>query len=234
MKTTMKSLAMATVVLFLAAPLARAQHRSFITRDAGPYFSFDMGPTFPQDGSITEFTGFASGNRVSYDVGLGMDFAGGYAFNKWVAAELAFGWTWNSISSIEGMNLDSTTLFNAPIFANVILQYPIPRTRVVPYLGGGVGGAATVFDTEGLYRPAYPGTLSVYGNDSDFVFSYQGFAGVRVDLNDKMSLGLGYKYLAVDSSSYTFPSYYYGYPDLHIGLSAQQVHLITFSFTAKY
>ena len=49
----------------------------------------------------------------------------------------------------------------------------------------------------------------------DFVFAWQASAGVRVDLSSKMSVGLGYRFLHVDPSSYTFHSYHYG-PDLDL------------------
>ena len=219
---------------FFSATNAYAQYRNFITGDAGPYWRADIGATIPLDGHITQFGPFSSGQNVEYDVGIGVDAAFGYFFNKYVGAELELGSTWTYLSSVEGASVHDTSFGTVPILANVLLQYPIPQTRVVPYIGGGVGGAATFFDTHGFHRPVPGGTISLYGSDSDFVFAWQGLAGVRFELNSKMYVGLGYRFLHVDSSNYNFDSWYHGGPALDIGFSSHESHMIALTFLMKW
>jgi opacity protein-like surface antigen len=235
MKTAIRTFVVVGTAWACALTDVPAQYRSFITQDAGPYFRVNVGPSIPQDGHLTDYGGLTSGNAVSYDVGLMMDFVGGYAFNKWAAVELEVGWNFNEIGSIQGFSQSDTFFYNFPILANLVLQYPIPRTRIVPYVGGGVGGSATIFDTDGLYFPAGSFTpTSVFGSDSDFVFAYQAFAGLQVELNDKMLLGLGYRYFFSDRSSYSYPPLVYGFPNLNLGLSEFQAHTVTVWFTMKF
>jgi opacity protein-like surface antigen len=100
----------------------------------------------------------------------------------------------------------------------------------VPYVGGGFGGAATIFDADGFTD----GNVSLFGSDSDFVFSYQGFAGLRFNLNQQMFVGLGYKYLFTDDSSYRYESGSGGGPDLHLKFRGVNTHMVTFSFTMRF
>ena len=229
----MKKVSLLFTVVSLATLLtpssSPAQQRSFITRDAGPYFRFDLGPTFTEDGRLTELGSGSGGNEVRYDTGFTFDASAGYAFNNWVAAELQLGTTWNEIDSVEGVRMNDTFLFNVPIMANVILQWPIPRTRLVPYLGGGVGGSTTVFDTDGFDD----GVVTLVGSDSDFVFAWQGFAGLRFEINERMFLGLAYKYLATGDSSYEYEALFGG-PDFDLGIEGTRSHTVTFSFSMKF
>jgi len=233
-KPTTFSVGALTLGAFLFSPTTHAQPRSFITDDAGFYWWIDAGATIPQDGHLTEFGGWTSGQTVKYDVGGGLDVAAGYAFNQYIATELQFGGTWNSIDSIEGGAVDDTYFATAPILANLVLQCPIPRTRLVPYLGAGVGGAATVFDTDGFTLPAPGGSVTLYGSEADFVFAWQAFAGLRFELNDRMSIGLTYRYLTVDDSTYGFDSWVPGDPDLDLGFSNHESHFAAISFRMSF
>jgi len=233
MKNKLTLLYASTAAVLLPAS-TQAQMNSFITQDAGWYWGADMGATVLQDGHLTQFNNRSVSDPVSYDVGFGMDLSGGYAFNRYFALEFQTGWTWNSIDSIGGNPASDSSLSTIPLMANAVLRYPIPRTRIVPYVGAGVGGAMTIFDTDGYTRSVPGGTVSLYGSDMDFVFAWQAFAGVRLELNDKMSVGIGYRYLAVDSSSYNFESDYYSGPSASIGFSALQSHLAALTFSMKF
>jgi opacity protein-like surface antigen len=230
MKTsTLFSISLGSVLL-LAPLFVSAQYPRFSMRDAGPYARFDIGPTFPEDGRLTAFGAFPAGNKVQYGTGFAIDAAVGYAFTKWVAAEMDFGWRWNEISHVEGFALRDTLFGHASFLANVVLQYPMPRTRMVPYIGGGVGGSATIFDTDGLSN----GAVTVVGSDTDFVFAYQGFAGLRFAINAQMSVGAGYKYFASEGSSYRFESLFCCGPDLQLGFAGVSMHMATVNFMLRF
>jgi opacity protein-like surface antigen len=232
MKSLLVSIATLTVGALLTATPAHAQYRSFVTGDSGFYCAVDGLVTIPEDGHITTFGPWPAGQKLTYDVGGGLDVGFGYAFNKYLATELQLGATWNYIDSVEGVHLHDTYYGSAPILANIVLQYPIPQTIVVPYIGAGVGGAATWFHTDNFYQPVPGGSVTLHGDDSDFVFAWQGSAGVRFQLSDKMSVGLGYRYMHVDSSTFSFGSHHG--PDLDLGISAFDTHMATISFHMKF
>ena len=225
----MKRFMLVSLLAALLSPSVGSAQRSFITADAGPYTKFDVGPTFSQDGQITKFSGFPDGNNISYDVGFAFDAAIGYAFNKWVAVEGEFGWSGSKMDSVQGIQQNDTFLYNVPFLANVVLQYPIHRTRLIPYLGGGVGGSVSIFDTDYFSN----GAVTIVGNESDFVFAYQAFAGLRVEINENMSAGVGYKYFATTDSTFSFDSAFGG-PNLDLGISGARTHMVLFSFDWKF
>src|SRR5262249_13708526 len=136
--------------------------------------------------------------------------------------------------SVEGASLHDTSFGTLPILANLVLQYPIPRTIVVPYIGGGVCGAATFFDTDSFYVPVPVGAASLHGVDEDFVFAWQGNAGVRLQLDNHTSVGLSYRYLHVDPSTYNFDSWHHGGPSLDLGFSSHESHFVGLTFLMRF
>jgi len=224
------TLALATIAATMLAPVhTLAQGRSLITADAGLYSKFEIGPSFQQDGTLSQFTGLPGGAKIDYDVGFNFDAAVGYALNKWLAVEGEFGWNANQIGSAQGVSFQSTYFYNLPFMANVVLQYPIRRTRLVPYLGAGVGGSVSIFDTDAFSN----GLVTLVGSDSDFVFAYQAFAGLSFEINENMFAGVGYKYLGTSDSSFSYEAAFGG-PDADLSISGVGTHMILFSFIWKF
>jgi opacity protein-like surface antigen len=230
MRTSTTALLIVIAGCLLVPSSGQAQQPVFVTRDSGPYFRVDVGAAIPQDGRLDRFGSFPAGNEVRYEAGFNSSLAGGFAFSRYLAAELELGANGNQIDSVKGFAVTDTFLYHFPILANGVLRCPIPQTRLVPYVGGGVGGSSTVFDTQGFSNRAF----TLIGSDSDFVFAWQAFAGLRFELNEQMSLGLGYKYFAADSSSYRFSSRFHGGPDLSLSFQGMRSHLATASFTFKF
>jgi opacity protein-like surface antigen len=229
-RTTTTALLLLIAIGSLVPSTGQAQPPAFSIRDSGPYLRVDVGAAIPQDGRLDQFGSFQAGNEVRYDVGFSSSFAGGFAFNRYLAAELEFGANANRISSVNGFAVTDTFLYHFPILANVVLRCPIPHTPLIPYVGGGVGGSSTLFDTERFSN----GAVTLVGSDSDFVFAWQAFAGLRIQLNEQMFVGLDYKFFAADSSSYRYPSLDYRGPDLSVSFEGMRSHLATVSFTFKF
>ena len=217
--------------LLASAPAAVAQGLRFSTEGAGPYFRADIGPTFVEDGKLTKFGGPVS-QDVEFDVGFNFDAAIGYAFNKYLSTDFEFGFNGADIDSVSGFFAnDDTVLYNAPFLVNVTFSYPIPRTIITPYVGIGGGGSLTVFDTDGFGN----GTDTVFGDDTDVVWAWQAFAGVRFELNKQAYLGLGYKYFATESSSFSYPPLFPGSgPDFHMAFDGVRSHSVLFVFNMKF
>ncbi len=230
MKATLPAVAALAALTLLGPGVVQAQRLTFITADAGPYWGVDAGAVIPLDGHMTEFAGLPSGQKVRYDVGAAFDMVLGYAFNRWVSAEVETGFRWTSVDSIQDAWVDDTDYSAVPILANIVLQYPIPRTRIVPYLGAGVGGAATMLDIGMISTPAG----DFWGDTSDFVFAWQLFAGVRVELSPHVSIGLAYKFVSADPSKFEFlPADCCG-PELNLGFSSYQAHMAVLSANVKF
>jgi len=219
------------LAICLGAPAAGAQGLRFSTEGAGPYFRTEVGPTFYQDGTLNKFGGSVR-KDVEFDTGFTFDAAIGYAFNKYLATDFEFGFIGADINSVKGFFVyDNTTLYNAPFLANITFSYPIPRTIVTPYIGGGVGGSLTVFDTDGFGNS----TDAVFGDDTDFVFAWQAFAGLRFDLNKHMSLGLGYKFFSTEDTSFSYPPLYPGTgSNFRVGFDGVKSHSVLFTFQMKF
>ncbi len=194
----LSALALVTAALLFPQPcLAQYPDNS-----AGFYLHVGGGPAFTEDSKITEFTGFSTGNKINYRTGFAFEGAAGYAFNPWLSTELETGWIGNEIDHIQGFTVNDTFLYNVPLMANVTLRYPIPRTIITPYIGAGAGGSVTVFATDNISN----GAVTLFDPEDDAVFAYQFFAGVRFDINESMSLGVGYKYFATENSSFSYES----------------------------
>ncbi len=199
---------------------------------AGPYFRLGIGPSFFEDGQLTEFSTPGPPRRprppvsspVTYQTGLAVDAAFGWAFNQYAAADFETGFIGAKINNVPGYSSDNSRLYNVPFLFNFTLSYPIPRTILVPYIGAGVGGANVVFDTDN-FGPS-PNNF-VVGSESDVVFAGQVFAGLRFRLNPNMSLDFGYKYFATDNPTFTYP------PD-NVGFRGVQTHSFLFAFVWKF
>jgi hypothetical protein len=150
----------------------------FFPPNAGPYATFDGGPTFYQDGELKSFGGPASG-RVHFGVNA------------------------TTIDSIPGYSLRDAQFYNIPFLATVTFTYPIPHSLVTPYIGGGVGGSDSVFDPSNMSNNNTQNFVT--GEEDDVVFAWEAYAGLRFQLNPNMALGIGYKYFGTGNPNFSYP-----------------------------
>jgi opacity protein-like surface antigen len=71
----------------------------------------------------------------------------------------------------------------------------------------------------------------LHGSDSDVVFAYQAFGGLRYAINDHMGVGLEYHYFATTGASWDANGV--GNPN-RISFEGVQSHAITASFTYRF
>jgi len=215
-----KQIYLILAVLGLGIAGATAQEYSssyYFPEGAGPYFQLEAGPTFFNNGNVKTFGGPAVG-RVEYNTGGMINAAAGYAFNQYVAAGLELGFNGAKIDNARGYFSDNSRIYNLPFMANVTLSCPIPHTILTPYAGVGAGGADVVFDTDGFSD----GVTTVVGTENDVVFAWQAFAGLRLQLNRHVSLGLGYKYFATGDPTFSYPPS----PKFDVGFKGAQTHSV--------
>ena len=174
-----------TGALLLSSATMRGQSPPF-------YLRGDAGGVLTSDTSLKEFFGepLAPGSKITFDPGVRIGFAAGYNVTDWFAAEAETGVMVNNIRSVTGASRTDASFSNVPLLVNARFQCPSTKCRLTPYLGGGLGMSAAVLSIDHLDL----GGTRVHGTDSDAVFAYQGFAGLRYRLNDNMGLSLEYHY----------------------------------------
>ena len=173
-------------------------------------------------GTLQQFGGPVN-SPVSFDTGFALDAVAGYAFNKYVGLDFNTGYLYANIHSVQGFSTSGSYIDNIPFLFDVTLSLPIPHSIVVPYIGGGVGGASSSFSTDQFGNA---GSGFVFGSGWDTVFAYQAFAGLRFKLSRNFSLGLGYKYFATEDTTYGYSA---PFGTFNVGFKGVQTHSVLFS-----
>ncbi len=153
----------------------------------------DMGGTIPEDAKLTQLAGpiTETDAALKLDPGFQLDTSLGYRLLPWLELGPELGFTFNGVDSIGGWSYPNTTLGQILMMANVRLEYP-PQSRLAPFVGAGIGGAASFLTFGGGYAYEPDGT------GSDFSLAFQAFGGLRYRFGDNWELGLVYRYLATD------------------------------------
>lgn len=221
----------------LSMTLAKAQDDWYFPPGSGPYFRSGIGPSFFPNGTLKSFTvAGASGPAnasVHYDTGVAFDAAFGYAFNKYIGLDFESGYIWTRIDSVQGYQSNHSTFANVPLLVNGTLSLPIPHTPIVPYIGGGAGGSVSIFDGHNFTDTDVTSSADgdfVQGEESDTVFAWQAFAGVRFTLGPNVSLGLGYKYFATADPTFSYPPS----PNLNVRFSGIQSHSVLLTLQVNF
>jgi opacity protein-like surface antigen len=103
---------------------------------------------------------------------------------------------------------DTYSMHNAVFLANLVFSVPTSYPGVMPYIGGGIGGARVSLDGAYSLQTATlePGVnhFNTDPNSSDFTFAAQAKAGVRVALGTNAYVFGEYRYLYVGSTEQIF------------------------------
>jgi opacity protein-like surface antigen len=165
------------------------------------FIGADAGVSLQQDVDVKEFLGASlSGTKIEFDPGLRFGIVGGYRFTDQWSVSLEAGYSFNSVKSIAGTPLSGSggdiDLHQVPILANGLYTFPL-KCRVKPFLGGGVGGVFSVAEFSGAASGLPSGD-----SQGAAAFGYQGFAGARYEINDRMELGVIYKFLGTTDNTF--------------------------------
>ena len=198
----------------------------------GPFIKLEAGPTITEDVTITEFFGVPQGSKIELEPGFRFAFGGGYAFSDFIALGGETGFSYNAIDDIEGASSENdSSIGNVPLLANVILKFPT-RSPLVPFVGAGAGLSFVWFDANTIQAPSGVGTITLDGSESDTVFAWQVFGGLKYEINPQMSLGLSYKYLHADSPHWEAEDDFGSGFDIRTGHI--ETHAVTFVFSMKF
>jgi opacity protein-like surface antigen len=167
------------------------------------YIQADAGGEWTMDTDLKGFFGpVAPGSKVKFDPGVRFGVRGGYQINEWLAVEAESGAMANNISSVSAASKVDATFSNVPLLANVRLQLPKSKCPVTPYIGGGLGTSIAGIDANNITV----GGTKMNGSEATAVFAYQGFAGVRYELNERMGISLEYHYFATTQPTWSADS----------------------------
>jgi len=220
MKNTHSLIAMAAIgglALFVTLPGFSQVPRFYLTGG--------IGPAFTEETSLREFNGPVTGTKVRFETGVQFRITAGYQITDWLAAELESGVTYNEIRSITGAIEADGSLVNAPLLANLVIQCP-KKSRFTPFIGGGIGGSTAVLDAHDIILGNGNG---VNGNQSDEVFAYHGFAGLRYHITEQMSVSLAYRYFGT-----TAPTWEADFGPGRVRFGDNQTHSVTAAFTYSF
>ena len=195
----------------------------------GPYFKAEIGPNIPEDVTLRDFLGLGGG-KIEFDPGMRLAIGGGYAFNDFIAIGGETGASFNYIDNISGgfRGEGDSSIGQVPLLGNIIFKFPNP-TGLVPFIGAGAGVSFAYFNADDL---VFEDTI-VDGSEVDAVFAWQAFAGLKYALNDRMSLGLTYKYLHAESPDWEAEDVFTGL-DSEISIGDLKTHAVMFVFSFKF
>jgi opacity protein-like surface antigen len=196
-------------------------------QDAGSnwYFRAGLGASLPADTEVKEFLGAGGGGDVGFDPGFSFDVAGGYRVTPWLGVEVETGFRFNSFE-----DTSDTSLTQIPFMANAVVQCNHFK-HFVPFVGVGVGGVASILDIDEEIFVG-EGTIRLEGSESDLVFAYQAFAGVRYDFNDRMGVGLMYRFMGTMGPAWDVEGD--GFDDEQIELDDVFTHSISVMFHMQF
>jgi OOP family OmpA-OmpF porin len=182
-----------------------------VSQESRFYLKGDLGGSLTQDTDlITRYKSYnpdiGSGitvSKVNFDPGGRIGLAAGYRITDWLATEAESGAT---INSVNGPGIRDGKFANVPILFNVKLQYS-GWSHWVPYVGAGAGFAVSILDADVLVANSIFSFYSrVPVTGVDVVFAYQAFAGLRYKLNERLGLGVEYRYFASDDPQWDLES----------------------------
>jgi len=170
----------------------------------------------PNKGTLQPDEGFAGG------------IVGGYEFSSGVRAELEAVYRHNDISKFNGSLTGPPsvsagaggTASNAAVMGNVYYDF-MKNSPITPYIGGGLGLAATTLDT------VHVGNTQLF-DDTDVALAYQGIVGAKWQITPAWSLNADYRYFGTVGQSFGAKSVA-GNPQISTGYHTHNV-LIGFAY----
>jgi len=205
----------------------------------GPYAKAEVGPTFTDNVELKEFVGIGVGGKIEFDPGMRFGVGGGYQFADWIAVGGETGFSFNYIENISGnfRGEGDSSIGQVPLLANVIFKIPT-RIGLEPFAGAGAGLSFAYFYADDIVFDPDPGvggdeTIVDGSSDSDAVFAWQVFAGLKYRLDQRMSIGISYKYLRAESADWEAEDVFTGL-DSDISIGDLETHAITFIFSYRF
>ena len=138
-------------------------------------------------------------NPTEYDNGWNGGGALGYSFGNGIRTELEATYRDNGFDKVGGTGNLGGDLTSWAFMANALYDFDVlGNSKLLPYLGAGVGAVHSRFDGRGFAFGAV--------DDHDWNFAYQGIAGVQYNLDYNWGVFADYRYLSVLNTKYEGPA----------------------------
>lgn len=166
----------------------------------GFYLEGRAGVVFVPDPELVDTTGELAAIGITQveaelDTGFGIEGALGYTYDRALRGELSLGYRRNTLDGLSATSPGGavTTEVEGDVSTFTVLAnayYDIDLgLEVVPFVGGGVGLAAIVFELEGA-------------DDADVVFAWQLGGGLAYELTANVAATVRYTYLATSDPEF--------------------------------
>ncbi len=185
-----------------AATLALVSHAS-AGELRGSYAAIEGGAgwvgseRFFQATAVTNVITTSATYDAGFDTGWAIFGTLGYAFSNNFRAELEAGYRHNEIerlreiAPVPGALSTGGDLSEFTVMANLLYDIPLGQ-RLTLTIGGGVGADQANLSVDALGF-----------DDDEWVFAYQGIAGLSYAIGDQTQLFVNYRYLHADAPEYT-------------------------------
>jgi opacity protein-like surface antigen len=154
----------------------------------------DAGVAVMKDLTLT-FNGTGPGH-MTFDTGFRFDVAARYHLSGGWDADFEAGVVYNTVDQIAGVSLSSigasAEFTQIPLIVDIIYNIPVHGPFSL-YFGAGMGG------TVGLFHASGGGENT---DHTDFTFGFQGIAGMKYAINDRIDLGLVYKFMGTSDHDF--------------------------------
>jgi outer membrane protein OmpA-like peptidoglycan-associated protein len=161
----------------------------------GPFVGIMGGVNFTNDQDISG-TGVGINRNVDTDTGWAVIPSIGYRYGNGVRTEFELGYRSNDVDSVSGSTVGAGEINAKSAMLNLLYDVDT-GSRVMPYIGGGIGYAQVDYDS---VRPVGVGLNRV--NDDDNVFAYQGIAGLSYWVNETVEVAAEYRYFATQDPDF--------------------------------
>lgn len=201
-----------SALTLVVAPLTAEEKQGF-------YVGADIGGTVAESTRLKEFPDAPPGGTVKFNPGIRLGLNAGYRFNDWLSLGLDTGVMANEVKDSD------ITVSQVPMMANVELSLP-NRSPLEPFIGGGPGfSASAIYVNDDRLNTG----SDVDGSAADVVFAWQAYGGVRYNLNDRMSVGIIYRYFSAEEAEWDVRR-----TSQDIRFGEARVHSFSASFTFKF
>lgn len=208
-----------------------------------------MGSSVQQVGTVITPTKRISDINVNangFNGSAGASIAGiklGYEWGAW--GLMNSGWSLRPAAELEGIYLSNnsdgvlnimpaalgTQYVTLPMSAKIVLVNAVLSMKtpfsdiLIPYIGGGVGRAWLSVNGSNSTNPTEPGINHFNSNPdaSTSALALQAKAGIRGQINKNWAIFTEYRYLSIQSSSYTFGET--NYPGVHLPTTSWNVNV---------
>ncbi|MBP6014456.1 MAG: OmpA family protein [Alphaproteobacteria bacterium] len=183
-----------SLLLGAAASLSLASAAN-ATHVNGYYVSLEGGANWIQETDVV-FDASASGT-MDFDTGWAALGTVGYQWNAW-RGELELGYRANNSDAVGGIGPVDGEFNEFSAMFNVLYDLRLSE-RIGLYFGAGAGADFIQYEDNNLH------TIPL--TDDDWVFAWQGIAGVNYELTSRTDLFVSYRYFNADNPSFAVPGH---------------------------